>query len=620
MPSRKFSNGDTAMGKWPGSSLYFEMRIVSFDSSKQLYSVVFKDGTDMELKESEIRSLNIFRSKKGSASPSRSRSRSRSRTRSRSPARTPKLSQKSSPKSSPAIRESLKGNYLKVHLTPLKLEDYNIATRNGDHIEARHIQLHEESPVIEAEEEVKVEEPQVKNEKVLHYIRRKEYFADCEKNLSRKEFTLRPDVPEKIAPLESIVPVERPGVEFGGAVGAALLVLGMPALLYYLMYVSAQKDASLRNFYPHWSFGELWDSTVFGYFALWILLLALLYLLPIGTISNGVPLANGRRLQYRSNGLFSLIFVGVLVAGLIYQRISLLYVYKHLHQFAASATLLALILSVFVITRSRRAAQEDLCAAGKSGNFIYTFFMGRELNPHIGRFDLKYFTAVHAALIGWAFINFIMLLAEMDIQQLESPSTSMILVNTFQLLYVLHALWNQEGLLTSLDIAHDGFGFMLAFGNLVWVPFVYTLQAAYLVRHPVDISWTIVAAIVAMNTLGYIIFRSANNQKNAYRKNPQDPRLSYLQSIPTSCGSQLLVSGWWGFVRHPNYLGDIIMAWAWCLPCGFNDVLPYFYGFFLTGLLIHRASRVENLCRLKYGRDWDKYCHLVPYRILPYVY
>lgn len=41
-----------------------------------------------------------------------------------------------------------------------------------------------------------------------------------------------------------------------------------------------------------------------------------------------------------------------------------------------------------------------------------------------------------------------------------------------------------------------------------------------------------------------------------------------LKTIHTSTGKSLLVSGWWGFVRHPNYLGDLIMALAWSLPCG----------------------------------------------------
>ncbi|XP_069810832.1 delta(14)-sterol reductase LBR [Dendropsophus ebraccatus] len=618
MPNRRFTEGEIAMGKWPGSTLYFEVQIVSFDSAKQLYSVQYKDGTEMELKESDVRSMSVFQSKKGSGSPSRKRS--RSRTRSRSPARTPSQGRspgrtlKTPQETSPIARDSRKGDYLKVQLIPLKLQDFHSVINNSDNGVGRHAKLRKESPVIQAEEEVKVEEPQVKNEKVLRCVQRKEYLAESDNKESRKEFILKSE------PAKTIVPVEKPVVEFGGAVGAAFMMLSMPPFLYYLMCMCAQEDASLSNFSPRWTVSDLWDSTVCGYFALWILLLALFHLLPFGKIAHGVQLANGKRLNYRINGLFGLFLTAVLVAVLIYYKINLLYIYDHLHQFAASATLLSVILSVYVSVRSRRASREELSVAGRSGNFIYTFFMGRELNPHIGRFDLKYFTAVHAALIGWVFINFIMLLAEMKTQKLVSPSPSMIAVNAFQLLYVLHALWNQESMLTSLDIAYDGFGFMLAFGNLVWVPFAYSLQAAYLVKHPVEISQTVLGAIVAMNILGYIIFRSANNQKNAFRKNPLDPRLSYLKTIPTSCGSQLLVSGWWGFVRHPNYLGDIIMAWAWCLPCGFDDLLPYFYGFFLTGLLFHRVSRVEHQCRLKYGHDWDKYCHLVAYRVIPYVY
>lgn len=56
----------------------------------------------------------------------------------------------------------------------------------------------------------------------------------------------------------------------------------------------------------------------------------------------------------------------------------------------------------------------------------------------------------------------------------------------------------QEAVLTTMDIIHDGFGFMLAFGDLVWVPFVYSLQASYLVLHPNEVSWPLAALIVAV--------------------------------------------------------------------------------------------------------------------------
>jgi protein-S-isoprenylcysteine O-methyltransferase Ste14 len=69
-----------------------------------------------------------------------------------------------------------------------------------------------------------------------------------------------------------------------------------------------------------------------------------------------------------------------------------------------------------------------------------------------------------------------------------------------------------------------------------------------------------------------------------------------------------------------NYTGDLMMAWAWALTCGFGSAVPYVYPVYLTLLLLHRERRAERLNRRKYGADWDAYCRLVPYRFLPYVY
>lgn len=59
-------------------------------------------------------------------------------------------------------------------------------------------------------------------------------------------------------------------------------------------------------------------------------------------------------------------------------------------------------------------------------------------------------------------------------------------------------LFLQEAILTTMDLMHDGFGFMLAFGDLVWVPFTYTLQAYYLVNHTISLSLPALAAIITL--------------------------------------------------------------------------------------------------------------------------
>jgi len=50
-----------------------------------------------------------------------------------------------------------------------------------------------------------------------------------------------------------------------------------------------------------------------------------------------------------------------------------------------------------------------------------------------------------------------------------------------------------------MDITTDGFGLMLAFGDLAWVPFTYSLQAHYLAsREPISLSWAAIFGILAL--------------------------------------------------------------------------------------------------------------------------
>ena len=189
---------------------------------------------------------------------------------------------------------------------------------------------------------------------------------------------------------------------------------------------------------------------------------------------------------------------------------------------------------------------------------------------------------------------------------------------------------------------------MLAFGDVVWVPFVYSIPARYLAVQPVNLGLYGVAGVLAIQGLGYSIFRGANNEKNRFRTDPNDPRVKHLSFVETASGSKLITSGWWGTARHINYLGDWIMSFSYCLPTGvagyivhryqnpvtgnvtkeieqggargFGMIFTYFYIVYFGVLLVHRELRDEEKCRRKYGMDWDKYCEKVRWRILPGIY
>ncbi|KAL3763627.1 hypothetical protein ACHAW5_001049 [Stephanodiscus triporus] len=258
-----------------------------------------------------------------------------------------------------------------------------------------------------------------------------------------------------------------------------------------------------------------------------------------------------------------------------------------------------------------------LAAGGNSGNRVYDFFMGRELNPRSlgGTFDWKEFCELRPGLIGWAVLNMAMLAKQRD--RLGYVTGSMVLVNVFQGAYVWDALYQERAILTTMDITTDGFGYMLVFGDLAWVPFTYSLQARYLVDHDPLLSLPALAGIVAVNVAGYLIFRGANGQKDAFRRDPNSVEVSHLTYLRTKRGTKLLTSGWWGLARKINYTGDWIMGLSWCMLCGFDSVVPYFYAIYFAILLVHRSVRDDRLCREKYGDDWDRYKSIVPYRFIP---
>lgn len=226
---------------------------------------------------------------------------------------------------------------------------------------------------------------------------------------------------------------------------------------------------------------------------------------------------------------------------------------------------------------------------------------------------------------------------------------SMALVSLFQAFYVLDGLYMEPSILTMMDIIMDGFGYMLSFGDLVWVPFLYNFQTRYLAIFPFELGWKGLALVLGVTAGGYSIFRGANNQKNRFRTNPNDPRVKHLNYIQTATGSKLITSGWWGYARHINYLGDWIMSWAYCLPTGiagfavvqhvnpetgdlkrqvlqtsetrgWGIIFTYFFMLYFGILLIHRERRDEEKCKKKYGADWERYTSLARSRIIPGVY
>lgn len=406
--------------------------------------------------------------------------------------------------------------------------------------------------------------------------------------------------------------------EFGGSVGTLLMTLGLPSVVLGLYVWCGKDDCSLRPYPTLPTLSDLWDPYAYVILVAWFLFQVLIYLSPLGYIAEGTKLRDGSVLKYKMNAAYAFVISHALfVVAYCFLKAPVTFVYDRYLAFAVGATVLSFIMAVYLYAKSFRDGAL-LALGGNTGSPIHDWFVGRELNPRTGLFDWKIFCELRPGLVGWSLINCCMLAKQYETH--GYVTNSMLLVCAFQGFYVWDGLWSEEAILTTMDIIHDGFGFMLAFGDLAWVPFTYSLQARYLVDHPVDLPWWAAIGIVLMKLAGYMIFRGANGQKDQFRRDPEHPSVKHLKTLPTERGTKLLISGWWGICRHPNYVGDLVMALSWSLPCGLTNVLPYFYVTYFAALLVHRQLRDEHHCRKKYGQDWEKYCKIVKWRLVPGLY
>jgi protein-S-isoprenylcysteine O-methyltransferase Ste14 len=344
------------------------------------------------------------------------------------------------------------------------------------------------------------------------------------------------------------------------------------------------------------------------------------------------------------------------------------FISDNLIQILTANVLIAYSLAVYVYVASfsvkhpKDPNKRELAAGGHTGNVLYDWFIGRELNPRVnlpvfGEVDIKAFCELRPGLLGWMVLDLAFIAQQY--RNFGKVTDSILVVTIAQSIYVLDSYYMEPAILTTIDIITDGFGVMLAFGDLVWVPFTYSIQARYLANYPVELGWGGIAIVLLVQGIGYYIFRSVNNEKNRFRTNPKDERVKHLKYIHTESGSKLLITGWWGRARHINYLGDWLMSWSYVLPTalsgyviknaaqhpvtatqhdavffqntynkyavpgeakGWGMIFTYFFMLYFAVLLIHRERRDEEKCRRKYGKDWERYCKLVPYRIVPYLY
>lgn len=213
---------------------------------------------------------------------------------------------------------------------------------------------------------------------------------------------------------------------------------------------------------------------------------------------------------------------------------------------------------------------------------------------------------------------------------------TLVTAGLFHIIHCFDFLIFESNMMTTFEYNYEGFGFFTCVGYPA-LPFTMAVIARYALEHGIDWSLWQVITVWCFFLPALFIYRAANSQKHRFRTNPYDPSVSCkfkniiylkklliiiiildLDSIPTARGKKLLISGYWGKIRHPNYAADIVMQLCMysLVPC-VPAVIPPLGSIFV---LLHRLHRDGKRCERKYGPAWERYCHCVKYKLIPKVY
>ena len=333
-----------------------------------------------------------------------------------------------------------------------------------------------------------------------------------------------------------------------------------------------------------------------------------------GRVHRGLAGREGGRRRYTLNGLRLLLLTAVVVAVVSATGLwSPAVIVRRFGEIVVAANVLAMLAALGLYVRGRRRQGRGLLEGGVAPA-VREFFYGVQRDPAWAGVDLKLFS-YRPSLIGLALINVSFAFAQWE--RHRRLAVPLLLYEAFTLLYVANYFHFEHGMLSTWDVLEERFGWALVWGDYVLVPFFYSLPGWYLVDRVEPLPPVATIALIALYAGGFWMFRGANEQKHRFKLDPAAP---IWGRPPETLDGRLLVSGFWGLGRKLNYTGELLLYYAWTLPCGFGSLVPYLPALWLTFFFPHRARRDDRRCRAKYGALWTAYCSRVRWRMIPWLY
>ena len=517
-PAMDFAEGAAVMARWPGSSLFFKAKVTLLREEEQEYDVEFENGTVYTLKAKDVYKASSKIMKKAPA-PTRGRSKSKGRA--------------GRPKSKAATEEP-------------KAEEPTAETATDAAVdEAPKVAP---APKAAPAPKPKKEKPVVTPSRISRRIADKaatDAFSDDESD-SKVKLAPNPELPDARG--------KKKAWSFEWVWALIFMILG-PAILISLHTLCTKASCKLETPKISTDLKTYFNLDAFGMFAGFWALLKLLKFIPVGATVNGS----------RMNGFASLLVLLSAVPALVYYKVPLGAVKANYFYFMSTAICLSFFSAIVFYVLSRWENKTALNSKGNTGNPIVDIFNGRTLSPRVLGYDVK-LLCFRYSMIGLAVLN-VLMVTDSIVAAGGKASPTVILASAFQVLYAMDAMFFEEYYFHSHDAMNSGFGWSLI-SSYATFPFLPTLVTRYLLDRSPEVAWYYLVLIGLMNAVGYVIYRSSESQRCEFAKDPSNPNLAHLETVSTAGNRKLLVSGWWGLVRHPNYLGELLVQWSWVLPAG----------------------------------------------------
>lgn len=433
-------------------------------------------------------------------------------------------------------------------------------------------------------------------------------------------------------------------MEFGGPLGVSAMMICFPLLMWYMWIGATYYNGKFPTRASGESYGDfarhlfhLAYNGAFPHLKAWtiywtfFIFEGICYLYMPGVYAKGKPLEHlgGKRLDYYCSGVSSF-YLTIAIAVLLHVT-GAFRLYTLIDEFGPLMSVA--IISGFVVSI---AAYVSALARGAghrmTGNHVYDFFMGAELNPRMfGWLDFKMFFEVR---MPW-YILFLLSLGACarQYEQLGYVSGELGFLLMAHWLYANACCKGEELITSTWDMYYEKWGFMLIFWNLAGVPLSYCHCTIYLANHDPEVyRWPrwFLTLLYASYLAAYWVWDTANSQKNVFRAEQRGapvlrktfPQLPWKavknpKTIPVEGHDPLLADGWYGLARKIHYSCDMYFSFTWGLITGFASPFPWFYPVFFAAMIQHRAKRDIQRCRERYGEAWEEYERRVPYAFVP---